>query len=192
MSPNEHLCSYWSECYRRNSKEAGTPLIPQPPDVPAQSPAGAGRGTISRHGRSQGVYLRPYQTVARLGGSREFRHEDSPLDRSNHGSCSRYWQRLGGDELLLQNRPSLLVRAGFRHPTPRKSRLVKTDYRISVVSDRADACRRRAEDCERAASRVTDAQVRATYREMACRWREMAKRQQAIEKMLSNLSKPLK
>jgi hypothetical protein len=157
-----------------------------------QSPAGAGRGTISRHGRSQGVYLRPYQTVARLGGSREFRHEDPTLGRTSHGSCSRYRQRLGGHELCLQIQPSLLVCAGFQHQTPRKSWLVETNYRISVMSDRADACRRRAEDCERTASRVTDAQVRASYREMACRWREMAKRQQAIEKMLSNLSKPLK
>jgi hypothetical protein len=32
---------------------------------------------------------------------------------------------------------------------------------------------------------------RANYREMACRWREMAERQQAIEKMISDLSKPL-
>ena len=117
----------------------------------------------TRHRRSQHIHLCPRLNGGRARGpdGREVRHENSPLDRTNHGSCSRYWQRLGGHELLLQNRPSLLVRAGFRHPTPRKSRFVKTDYRISVMSDRANACRRQAEDCERAASRVTDVQVRA-------------------------------
>jgi hypothetical protein len=90
---------------------------------------------------------------------REFRHEDSTLDRTGHGSCSRHWQRISGHELCLQIQPSLLVCAVFQHSTPRKSWFVRTDYRISVISDRADACRRRAEDCEHAAPRVTDAQA---------------------------------
>ena len=68
-------------------------------------------------------------------------------------------KQLSGHELCLQIQPSLLVCAVFQHSTPRKSWFVRTDYRISVISDRADACGRRAEDCEHAASRVTDAQA---------------------------------
>ena len=105
-------------------------------------------------------------SAPRLNGSqargpdiREFRHEDSTLDRTDDGSCSRHWQRISGHELCLQIQPSLLVCAVFQHSTPRKSWFVRTDYRISVISDRADACGRRAEGCEHAASRVTDAQA---------------------------------
>ena len=105
-------------------------------------------------------------SAPRLNGSqargpdiREFRHEDSTLDRTDDGSCSRHWQRISGHELCLQIQPSLLVCAVFQHSTPRKSWFVRTDYRISVISGRADACGRRAEGCEHAASRVTDAQA---------------------------------
>jgi hypothetical protein len=63
--------------------------------------------------------------MAGSGGQiREFRHEDHIVDRTDRGSCSRRWWRLGGSKSGVQDRSSHLVRARLRPPTSRQGKNV--------------------------------------------------------------------
>src|ERR1700722_10476398 len=66
-----------------------------------------------------------------LSGVRSCGHK-LPLVDCLRGGCSRYGQRIGGDEQRLQEQPSRVVRFTFRHPAPH------TDWTQLKQSQRSD------------------------------------------------------